>query len=276
MRGFSIDAHHFSAAKAAPGGARGAPTTVGSPPADGRTGTVACPDTAFEWPVAGAYTLTSNPANVPEGSASVLTAAVNAAGNPYGYLLKYSFSCDGGTTWSPVSTTNTFACPATNFVDDDPPYSPRNVQVRITAWNSIAWLVWQRGYVNRDQLAAGRPGDLLFFFVHLVHLVFHEAGHWIFAPFGEFIQTSDMSAYPAGDVRSFGAERYEKWGKEYLDGVARSFAKNDISTRSIVLRGELDLARDRPPYLGSEWSAFPIHRTSMHDTVADNVDLRWR
>ena len=49
------------------------------------------------------------------------------------------------------------------------------------------WLVWARGYVNRDQLTEQRPGDLLFFFIHGVHTVFHEAGHWIFAPLGEFM-----------------------------------------------------------------------------------------
>ncbi len=60
------------------------------------------------------------------------------------------------------------------------------------------------------------------------------------APYAEFMQTSDMSAYPAGDVLSFGAERYEKWGKEYLEGVARSFAKNGVASRTVVLRGVPD------------------------------------
>ena len=57
----------------------------------------------------------------------------------------------------------------------------------IVALVYVMWLVWVRGYVNRDQLTEGRPGDLLFFFIHGVHLVFHEAGHWIFAIFGEFM-----------------------------------------------------------------------------------------
>ncbi len=60
------------------------------------------------------------------------------------------------------------------------------------------------------------------------------------SPYTEWTQFADMSAYPAGDVRSFGAERYEKWGKEYLEGVARSFAKNSIPTRTVVLRGVPD------------------------------------
>jgi len=51
----------------------------------------------------------------------------------------------------------------------------------------VMWLVWRRGYINRDQLGEGRPGDLLFFFIHGVHLVFHEAGHLIFMPFGRFM-----------------------------------------------------------------------------------------
>ena len=51
----------------------------------------------------------------------------------------------------------------------------------------VSWLVWRRGYINREQLAVGRPGDLLFFFIHGVHLVFHEAGHLIFLPFGRFM-----------------------------------------------------------------------------------------
>lgn len=55
------------------------------------------------------------------------------------------------------------------------------------------------------------------------------------APFSEFAQTSDIM--DEGDVRSFGAEKYEKWGKEYLDGVAKSFAKDGITAKSIVLRG---------------------------------------
>ena len=50
----------------------------------------------------------------------------------------------------------------------------------------MAWRVWWRGYINREQLAE-RSGDTLFFFIHAVHTVFHEAGHWIFAPFGEFM-----------------------------------------------------------------------------------------
>jgi hypothetical protein len=56
----------------------------------------------------------------------------------------------------------------------------------LVALVAVAWLVWRRGIRNVDQLTA-RPGDLLFFFVHGVHLVFHEAGHWIFAPFGELM-----------------------------------------------------------------------------------------
>lgn len=51
----------------------------------------------------------------------------------------------------------------------------------------VMWLVWVRGYVNRDQLTEGRPGDLLFMLIHGVHLVFHEAGHLIFLPLGEFM-----------------------------------------------------------------------------------------
>ena len=51
----------------------------------------------------------------------------------------------------------------------------------------VLWLVWVRGYLNRDQLTEGRPGDLLFMGIHGVHLVFHEAGHLIFMPFGEFM-----------------------------------------------------------------------------------------
>jgi nucleotide-binding universal stress UspA family protein len=57
------------------------------------------------------------------------------------------------------------------------------------------------------------------------------------APFDPYVLSSDSSAYPAGDIRSFGAERYEKWGKEYLDGVAKSFAKQGLPARSTVLRG---------------------------------------
>jgi hypothetical protein len=59
--------------------------------------------------------------------------------------------------------------------------------VGIVALLYVMWLVWTRGYINRDQLAEQRPGDLLFFFIHGVHLVFHEAGHLIFMPFGEFM-----------------------------------------------------------------------------------------
>lgn len=59
----------------------------------------------------------------------------------------------------------------------------------------------------------------------------------ITAPFGEFSDTSDMSVNPAGDVRSVSAERYEKWGKQYLDGIAKTFAKDGIAAKSIVLRG---------------------------------------
>ena len=51
----------------------------------------------------------------------------------------------------------------------------------------VMWLVWTRGYINRDQLVEGRPGDLLFALIHGVHLVFHEAGHLIFMPLGEFM-----------------------------------------------------------------------------------------
>jgi nucleotide-binding universal stress UspA family protein len=51
------------------------------------------------------------------------------------------------------------------------------------------------------------------------------------------VQATDMSAYPSGDYKSFGAERYEKWGKEYLDGIAKSFNKEGLPSKSIVLRG---------------------------------------
>ncbi len=57
------------------------------------------------------------------------------------------------------------------------------------------------------------------------------------SPFGEFMQTSDVG-YQTGDVQTFGVERYEKWGKEYLDGVAKAFAKDGLPAKSIVLRGD--------------------------------------
>lgn len=39
------------------------------------------------------------------------------------------------------------------------------------------------------------------------------------------------------DIVKFGLAKYEKWGKEYLDGVAKAFAKDGIKAKSVVLRG---------------------------------------
>ena len=55
------------------------------------------------------------------------------------------------------------------------------------------------------------------------------------APFSEFAQSSDIM--DGGDVRSFGVEKYEKWAKEYLDNTAKSFIKDGVPAKSIVLRG---------------------------------------
>jgi nucleotide-binding universal stress UspA family protein len=50
-------------------------------------------------------------------------------------------------------------------------------------------------------------------------------------------------------LKAYGALRYEKWGKAYLDGVAKSFSKDGIAAKSVVLRGApadviLDYVRD--------------------------------
>jgi nucleotide-binding universal stress UspA family protein len=54
------------------------------------------------------------------------------------------------------------------------------------------------------------------------------------APFSEWVQPDIMDG---GDVRSFGTEKYEKWAKEYLDSAAKSFIKDGVPAKSIVLRG---------------------------------------
>ena len=57
------------------------------------------------------------------------------------------------------------------------------------------------------------------------------------APFDEFSVIGTMETAPTGNLRTVGTERYMKWGKEYLDRVAATFAKDGVPARSVVIRG---------------------------------------
>lgn len=64
---------------------------------------------------------------------------------------------------------------------------------------------------------------------------------YVVPPFNAFfsddVASSDIRV--AGvDIRKFGTENYEKWGRGYLDGVAKAFAKDGITARSFVLQGD--------------------------------------
>ena len=64
---------------------------------------------------------------------------------------------------------------------------------------------------------------------------------YVVPPFNAFfsddVASSDIRV--AGvDIRKFGADSYEKWGRGYLDGVAKSFAKDGIPAKSVVLQGD--------------------------------------
>ena len=61
----------------------------------------------------------------------------------------------------------------------------RAVGLAILAY--LAWRVWARGYTAEDYLAGKWPGGFVLGILSGADLVFHEAGHWIFAVLGEFI-----------------------------------------------------------------------------------------
>ena len=64
---------------------------------------------------------------------------------------------------------------------------------------------------------------------------------YVVPPFNSFfasdVASSDIRV--AGvDIRQFGADSYEKWGRGYLDGVAKALAKDGISAKTVVLQGD--------------------------------------
>jgi len=75
---------------------------------------------------------------------------------------------------------------------------------------------------------------------------------YVVPPFAAYFEENSATAdvrLTEIDVRKFGTLNYEKWGREYLDGVAKSFAKDGIAAKSVVLRGGpadviLDYIRD--------------------------------
>ena len=63
---------------------------------------------------------------------------------------------------------------------------------------------------------------------------------YVVPPFNTYMQslteTTDKRI-PDGDIQAFGTARYEKWGEDYLGGVAKAFAKDGLTARSVVLKG---------------------------------------
>jgi hypothetical protein len=87
----------------------------------------------------------------------------------------------GTTTLAPFRARRTSpltACPADA---DDPPVNPASWRTRLALWAAFAlWGLW---LIGRDP----REGEIGQSFIHLPLLIFHEAGHVLFRPFGEWL-----------------------------------------------------------------------------------------